>query len=33
LSGITSSRRLEQRTREDLGFRYLAAESVPDFWR
>ena len=30
--GITSSRRLEQRTREDLGFRYLAAESVPDFW-
>jgi len=30
--GITSSRRLEQRTREDLGFRYLAADSVPDFW-
>jgi transposase len=30
--GITSSRRLEQRTREDLGFRYLAAEATPDFW-
>jgi len=30
--GITSSRRLEQRVREDLGFRYLAAGAQPDFW-
>jgi len=30
--GITSSRRLEQRLREDLGFRYLAAGAQPDFW-
>jgi transposase len=30
--GVTSSRRLEQRTREDLGFRFLAANAVPDFW-
>lgn len=30
--GITSSRRLEQRTREDLGFRYLAGGSTPDYW-
>jgi Transposase domain (DUF772) len=30
--GITSSRRLEQRTREDLGFRFLAGGSTPDYW-
>lgn len=30
--GLTSSRRLEQRIREDLAFRYLAAGSTPDFW-
>jgi transposase len=30
--GITSSRRLEQRVREDLGFRYLAGGTQPDFW-
>jgi transposase len=30
--GLTSSRRLEQRTREDLGFRYLAGGAEPDFW-
>src|SRR5499427_467081 len=30
--GITSCRRLEQRVREDLGFRYLAAGAQPDFW-
>jgi transposase len=30
--GITSSRRLEQRVREDLGFRYLAGGAQPDFW-
>jgi transposase len=30
--GITSCRRLEQRVREDLGFRYLAGEAQPDFW-
>ncbi len=30
--GITSSRRLEQRTREDLGFRFLAGGSMPDYW-
>jgi transposase len=30
--GITSSRRLEQRTREDLGFRYLAGGATPDYW-
>lgn len=30
--GITSSRRLEQRVREDLAFRYLAAGAQPDFW-
>src|SRR3989442_3457303 len=30
--GITSARRLEQRVREDLAFRYLAAGSAPDFW-
>ena len=30
--GVTSSRRLEQRIREDLGFRYLAGGAVPDHW-
>jgi transposase len=30
--GVTSSRRLEQRIREDLGFRYLAAGQTPDHW-
>ncbi|MGH9400877.1 MAG: transposase, partial [Terriglobia bacterium] len=30
--GITSSRRLEQRVREDLAFRYLAAGTQPDHW-
>jgi transposase len=29
---VTSSRRLEQRIREDLGFRYLAAGATPDYW-
>ena len=30
--GMTSARRLEQRTREDLGFRYLAGGATPDNW-
>jgi transposase len=30
--GISSARRLEQRIREDLGFRYLAGGAQPDFW-
>ena len=30
--GITSSRRLEQRVREDGAFRYLAGGAAPDFW-
>ena len=30
--GMTSSRRLEQRIREDLGFRYLAGGERPDHW-
>jgi len=30
--GITSSRRLEQRVREDLAFRYLAGGATPDHW-
>jgi transposase len=30
--GVTSSRRLEQRLREDLGFRLLAANLKPDHW-
>ena len=30
--GVTSSRRLEQRIREDLAFRYLAGAATPDFW-
>lgn len=29
---VTSSRRLEQRLREDLAFRYLAGGAVPDHW-
>ena len=30
--GVTSARRLEQRIREDLGFRYLAGGATPDNW-
>jgi len=30
--GVTSARRLEQRIREDLAFRYLAGGAVPDNW-
>jgi transposase len=30
--GITGSRRLEQRLREDLAFRYLAGGATPDHW-
>ncbi len=30
--GVTSSRRLEQRIREDLPLRYLAGGAQPDFW-
>jgi len=30
--GVTSSRRLEQRMREDLAFRYLAGGATPDHW-
>jgi transposase len=30
--GMTSSRRLEQRIQEDLGFRYLAGGAQPDYW-
>ena len=30
--GVTSARRLEQRVREDLAFRYLAGGATPDFW-
>jgi transposase len=30
--GISSSHRLEQRIREDLAFRYLAAGASPDYW-
>jgi transposase len=30
--GLTSSRRIEQRIREDLGFRFLAAGWKPDHW-
>lgn len=30
--GLTSSRRLEQRIREDLAFRYLAGGAQPDYW-
>jgi transposase len=30
--GVTSSRRVEQRLREDLAFRYLAGNARPDYW-
>ena len=30
--GMTSSRRLEERVREDLAFRYLAGGAQPDYW-
>jgi transposase/IS5 family transposase len=30
--GVSSSRRLEQRIREDLAFRYLAGGAGPDYW-
>jgi len=30
--GVTSSRRLERRIREDLAFRYLAGGAEPDYW-
>ena len=30
--GLTSSRRIEQRIREDLGFRFLAGNHKPDYW-
>src|SRR5580700_7340797 len=30
--GVTASRRLEQRIREDLAFRYLAGGAAPDHW-
>jgi transposase/IS5 family transposase len=30
--GLTSSRRLEVRIREDLGYRFLAGSLKPDFW-
>jgi len=30
--GVTSSRRIEQRIREDLGFRLLAGQLKPDHW-
>ena len=30
--GMTSSRRLEQRVREDLAMRYLAGGATPDYW-
>ena len=29
---VTSTRRLEQRVKEDLGFRYLAGGATPDHW-
>jgi transposase len=32
LLGVASSRRLEQRVREDLAFRYLAGGAQPDYW-
>jgi transposase len=32
MQGITSSRKLEQRIHEDLGFRLLAADLKPDHW-
>lgn len=30
--GVTSSRRLEERIKEDLAFRYLAGGAQPDYW-
>jgi transposase len=30
--GVTSSRKIEQRILEDLGFRFLAGGWKPDFW-
>ena len=30
--GVSSARRLEQRIREDLAFRYLAGGAQPDYW-
>lgn len=30
--GLTSSRRIEQRIREDLGFRFPAGNHKPDYW-
>ena len=30
--GMTSSRRLEERIKEDLAFRYLAGGAQPDYW-
>ena len=30
--GVSGSRRLEQRIKEDLAFRYLAAGATPDHW-
>ncbi len=30
--GVTSTRKLEQRIREDLGFRFLAGSLKPDHW-
>jgi transposase len=30
--GLTSARRLEQRIREDLAFRYLSGGAEPDYW-
>lgn len=30
--GVTSSRRLEQRVKEDLAFGYLAGGAQPDYW-
>jgi transposase len=32
IGGVTSSRRIEQRVREDLGFRFLAGDRKPDHW-
>jgi transposase len=30
--GVTSSRRMEERVREDLAFRWLAGNAEPDYW-
>jgi transposase len=32
IPGVTSSRRIEQRIHEDLGFRLLAGDLKPDHW-